>query len=138
MTRVLLLLVMIFLHIVDDYYLQGWLASAKQKSWWEKNAPDELYEYDYIMALFMHSFSWTFMVMIIPSLFALSRVINTGIDNINIVSGQIIFTFVVHLIMHIIVDNAKANLKKINLIQDQIIHLIQIITIWFYLVLIRL
>lgn len=138
MTKTLLLLVMIFLHIVDDYYLQGWLASAKQKSWWEQNAPDELYKYDYIMALFMHSFSWTFMVMIIPSLFALSRVINTGIDNINIVSGQIIFTFVVHLIMHIIVDNAKANLKKINLIQDQIIHLIQIITIWFYLVLIRL
>lgn len=138
MTKTLLLLVMIFLHIVDDYYLQGWLASAKQKSWWEQNAPDELYKYDYIMALFMHSFSWTFMVMIVPSLFALSRVINTGIDNINIVSGQIIFTFVVHLIMHIIVDNAKANLKKINLIQDQIIHLIQIITIWFYLVLIRL
>lgn len=138
MTKTLLLLVMIFLHIVDDYYLQGWLASAKQKSWWEKNALDELYEYDYIMALFMHGFSWTFMVMIIPSLFALSRVMNTGIDNINIVSGQIVLTFVVHLIMHIIVDNAKANLKKINLIQDQLIHLIQITTIWFYLVLIRL
>lgn len=138
MVKILLLLAMIFLHIVDDYYLQGWLASAKQKSWWEQNAPDELYKYDYIMALFMHSFSWTFIVMIIPSLFALSRVINTGIDNINIVSGQIILTFVVHLIMHIIVDNAKANLKKINLIQDQLIHLIQITTIWFYLVLIRL
>ena len=31
---------MIFCHIIDDYYLQGWLASAKQKIWWEKNAPD--------------------------------------------------------------------------------------------------
>ena len=32
MYKILLLLAMIFLHIVDDYYLQGWLASAKQKS----------------------------------------------------------------------------------------------------------
>ena len=52
MYKILLLLTMIFLHIVDDYYLQGWLASAKQKSYWEQNAPDELYKHDYIMALF--------------------------------------------------------------------------------------
>ena len=39
---------MIFCHIVDDYYLQGKLASMKQKSWWEKNAPDRLYKYDYL------------------------------------------------------------------------------------------
>lgn len=31
-----LLIFMIFAHLVDDYYLQGWLASAKQKKWWEK------------------------------------------------------------------------------------------------------
>ena len=59
-----ILILMLFAHIVDDYYLQGWLASAKQKKWWEKNAPDKLYKFDYIMALFMHSFSWTFMIMI--------------------------------------------------------------------------
>lgn len=54
--KILFLLGMIFCHIVDDYYLQGWLASAKQKEWWSKNAPNPLYKYDYIMALFMHSF----------------------------------------------------------------------------------
>ena len=43
----ILIFTMIFCHIVDDYYLQGWLASAKQKSWWETNAPDELYKNDY-------------------------------------------------------------------------------------------
>lgn len=32
------LLAMVFCHIVDDYYLQGWLASAKQRKWWEENA----------------------------------------------------------------------------------------------------
>lgn len=62
--KLFILLCMLFLHIVDDYYLQGWLASAKQKSWWEKNSPDKLYKHDYLIALFMHSFSWTFMIML--------------------------------------------------------------------------
>ena len=135
MGKVLLLLLMIFLHIVDDYYLQGWLASAKQKSWWKQNAPDELYRYDYIMALFMHSFSWSFMVMIVPSLYALSRV--SGAD-INTIALQIVLVFIFNLSMHMSTDHLKANLKKINLIQDQSVHLFQIFWTWIYLVSIRL
>ena len=50
--KIALLIFMIFAHIIDDYYLQGWLVSAKTKNWWEKNAPDKLYSKDYIMALF--------------------------------------------------------------------------------------
>lgn len=67
--KLIILVSIIFCHIVDDYYLQGWLASAKQKSWWEKNAPDKLYRYDYIVALFMHSFSWSFMIMLVPTVY---------------------------------------------------------------------
>ena len=67
--KLFLLLGMLFLHLVDDYYLQGWLASAKQKSWWKKNSPDKLYSHDYIMALCEHAFSWTFMIMLIPAVF---------------------------------------------------------------------
>ena len=133
MSKILLLLTMIFLHIVDDYYLQGWLAYAKQKSWWEKNAPDELYKRDYIMALFMHSFSWAFMIMIVPSLYALSRT-----TDISTVAFQIILVFIFNLLMHMGTDHSKANLKKINLVQDQLIHLFQIVWTWMYLVLIRL
>lgn len=66
--KIFILFTMIFCHIVDDYYLQGWLASAKQKSWWEKNAPEKLYKYDYLAALFMHSFSWSFMIMLPPTI----------------------------------------------------------------------
>lgn len=29
--HIFILFCMIFCHIIDDYYLQGWLASAKQK-----------------------------------------------------------------------------------------------------------
>ena len=45
-----LLLLMIFAHIVDDYYLQGILASMKQKSWWTKQEGyKSLYKNDYKM-----------------------------------------------------------------------------------------
>ena len=56
MNYILLLIGMLFFHIVDDYYLQGFLASAKQKSWWEKNNPNPLYKNDYIIALVEHAF----------------------------------------------------------------------------------
>ena len=116
---------MIFLHIVDDYYLQGWLASAKQKSYWEQNAPDELYKHDYIMALFMHSFSWAFMIMVVPSVYTLINTTNT-----NNASLVIALFFLINLCIHMVVDNSKANLKKINLVQDQLNHLAQILITW--------
>lgn len=125
MYRILLLLTMIFLHIVDDYYLQGWLASAKQKSYWGQNAPDELYKHDYIMALFMHSFSWAFMIMVVPSVYTLITTIN--IDNASL---AIVLVFLTNLCVHMVVDNSKANLKKINLVKDQLCHLVQILITW--------
>lgn len=129
MIKILLLFVMIFLHIVDDYYLQGWLASAKQKSYWEQNAPDKLYKHDYIMALFMHSFSWAFMIMLIPTVYTLITTVNIG--NASLAITLIFFT---NLCIHMVTDNAKANLKKINLVQDQLIHLTQITVTWISLV----
>lgn len=44
----MIFLTMIFLHIVDDYYLQGILAQMKQKKFWKEQAPDVKYKYDYI------------------------------------------------------------------------------------------
>ena len=131
MYKILLLLAMIFLHIVDDYYLQGWLASAKQKSWWEQNAPDELYKYDYIMVLFMHSFSWAFMIMIVPSVYALITTANVSTESL-----AIALVFLTNMGIHMAVDNAKANLKTINLVQDQLLHLVQISATWLSFVVI--
>lgn len=129
MIKILLLLTMIFLHIIDDYYLQGWLASAKQKSWWKNNAPDDLYKHDYIMALFMHSFSWTFMIMLVPTIYVLNIT-----SNINSATFGILAFFIINLIMHMITDDKKANRKEINLIQDQLVHLAQIIWTWTFMV----
>lgn len=114
-----LLLCMIFCHIVDDYYLQGWLASAKQKTWWEKNAPDEMYKNDYKTALLMHSFSWSFMIMLPLAIYCV--VVNHPIPAV---------WYPINMLIHYYVDDLKANKKKINLIQDQRIHIGQIVMTW--------
>ena len=123
MYKFFILLLMIFLHIVDDYYFQGWLASAKQKSYWKQNAPDKLYKYDYIVALIMHAFSWTFMIM-------LPIALNMGFN----INDDFVVFFICNAITHAIIDDAKANKKIINLIEDQSVHILQIIYTWFCLV----
>ena len=110
---------MIFCHIVDDYYLQGWLASAKQKAYWQQNAPFPLYKYDYIWALLVHSFSWSFVVMF-PIFYFLSFEI----------SSIVLITFIGNIILHALTDNLKANEFKINLWIDQLVHMCQIVTTW--------
>lgn len=115
MNTTFIILLMIFCHIVDDYYLQGWLASAKQRSYWVKNAPESLYKYDYVWALLMHSFSWSFMIML-PIAFL----------NGFAVTNVFLSVFIFNVVIHAFTDNMKANMKWINLWQDQIIHLVQI------------
>lgn len=115
MSNLFVILWMMFFHIVDDYYLQGWLASAKQKSYWKETAPDEKYKHDYIWALIMHSFSWAFMIML-P--IAYVQQFNIGFE--------FLILFVVNVVIHAFTDNAKANWKLINLWQDQLVHLLQI------------
>lgn len=108
---------MIFCHIVDDYYLQGILASMKQKGWWQKQESYcDKYKHDYKVALLMHAFSWAFMIML-PLLIAYSFKFHWLVSII----------FGVNVLVHAIVDNLKANKKKINLVIDQTIHIVQII-----------
>jgi hypothetical protein len=118
---IVLFMSMIFCHIVDDYYLQGCLANMKSKNWWEKNYPDKKYKNDFIIALFEHAFSWAFSIHI-P---ILVYVFYKGISINTIIY---ILSMVFNIIIHMIVDNTKANLLKINLTQDQCIHFIQIVT----------
>lgn len=117
MNNIFIVLMMVFCHIVDDYFLQGILASLKQKEWWKKQEQyKDLYKYDYIVALLMHSFSWTFMIMLPIAL----------INSFEI-GAIFLIVFVLNVITHAIVDDLKANKFKINLIIDQTIHLIQIV-----------
>lgn len=124
MIKFILLLSMVFFHIIDDYRLQGILASMKQKEWWEKNYPEEIYKYDYIPALLEHAFSWTFMIHI--PVFVYSFLFGMNMPLI-----CMIFYFLITWFIHTIIDNAKANQKSINLCIDQTIHICQILMLWF-------
>ena len=116
MNKLFTVLLMIFFHVIADYNLQGWLASAKQKSYWEKNYPEPMYQHDYISALRMHSFSWSFMIMLpIAILWKFN------------VTPPFCVMLLVNLVIHMVIDDLKANKKFINLWQDQFIHMLQII-----------
>ena len=108
-------LAMVYMHIIDDYVLQGILAQMKCKSWWDKNVPDPMYANDCRTALCMHSLSWAFSIMLPIAVYYHFEL-----------NGMFITMFFVNAIIHWIVDNLKANKKAINLYQDQMIHLIQI------------
>lgn len=115
---------MIFAHIVDDYYLQGILASLKQKTWWEnQKSYKPMYKYDYIVALIMHAFSWSFMISLPILYLGFTEWISIAI--------------ILNTIIHGIVDDLKANKRNINLIVDQSIHIVQIIITWILFVVIK-
>ena len=117
--KILILFAMIFCHIGDDYYLQGILASMKQKDWWRKQESyNENYKHDYIIALIMHAFSWAFMIVL--------PLILVGTNQY-----AIVVSIAINTIIHAVVDDLKANKKKINLIHDQTIHITQIFLTWF-------
>jgi len=123
--RAIILLCMVFCHIVDDYYLQGILASMKQRNWWKTNAPDDMYKHDYIVALIMHSFSWAFMIMLPIGVYLFA---NGMLMQNNII--MYICWILGNSVIHAVIDHLKANKKVINLVQDQSYHMIQIFLVW--------
>ena len=117
MNSIFVICLMLFMHVLDDYVLQApCLCNLKQKSFWEKTAPDKLYKHDYIVALLMHAFSWSFMIML-P--IAIQRAFIVNID--------FVIMLCVNTIFHALIDDLKANKYKINLCTDQSYHMVQII-----------
>lgn len=135
--KLMFLVVMIFMHIVDDYYLQGKLAELKQKLWWENqranweqhvpNGNYDKYKYDYIVALICHGFSWSVMVHIPMTVYFYL------IGELSIASYGLVGSTIAHAIIHSIIDDLKANKFKINLIEDQFLHMLQI---WYMFIMI--
>lgn len=123
MSKIFVLLWMVFNHVFDDYHLQGILANMKQKSWWQENAPDKMYECDYLVALLMHSISWAFLIMLpiaVQKGFAVDSIFG------------IVFSF--NMMIHAIVDHLKANKRLINLAADQGFHIVQIVVTYLMFV----
>ena len=116
-----ILILMLLGHLVSDYTLQGWLADGKQKKWWQKLVPNgELprkYKYDYIAALVCHALYWS--IFICAPFYA---------------SAYFLWAILANTVVHAIVDDLKANRGVLNLIQDQLLHLIQILVTFFILI----
>ena len=114
------LFLMMLFHIIDDFVFQPvCLSKLKQKSWWEKNIPEEdieKYKDDYKTALAMHSLSWA--IMITLPWFIIASEIAIGLS------------VLINMIIHYNIDDLKANQRKINLQTDQNIHLMQILITW--------
>ncbi len=121
MTMLILFLIMVFLHCIMDYTLQGdFIANAKQKKWWtEHKSYKEKYKYDYIAILIVHGFMWSFGIHIPMIIIELCNLVT-----INEVS--IFLSIIFNGIIHSWIDDCKANKMYINLIEDQVIHIIQI------------
>ena len=103
----------VLLHLIADYNLQGILADMKQVVWWRKQTSDKKYEHDWRAALMCHAFMWS-IVTFFPLMFTVNSYVFSAIIIIN--AG-----------IHACIDMMKANLRWINLIDDQIYHLVQII-----------
>ena len=111
---------MILLHILDDFVLQkATLSNLKQREWWEREIGTKeygmplMYKNDYKMALGIHALSWSIMIHLPLFIFDFEWY-------------WLFISVTSNWCIHFIVDDHKANLKTINLVQDQLIHLGQI------------
>jgi len=124
--RLLILFIMIFCHLIDDYKLQGILANMKQRQWWKENADKYLYRNDYKMALIEHAFSWSFMI-------TLPFLVISFVQNNSFLMILLVISYFINTAIHAFIDNLKANKYVINLVEDQFAHLVQIICTWIIL-----
>lgn len=114
-----LILLTILAHLVADFTLQGWFCNGKQELWWKTECERYgvgFYKYrnDYLMALFLHSLYWSIAILI-PAMFIYNMP--------NEIIASLLFY---NIIVHVITDHLKANRMVLNLVEDQILHFIQI------------
>ena len=115
--------IMLFMHTIADFVLQTTcLSDLKQiKKWneftkdmFDEDVEETMYRNDYVAALLIHSFMWAFMTFV-PLLLI----------------GQnywlLILIIVVNSIIHLLIDNIKANFYLISLCKDQCWHINQIL-----------
>lgn len=110
------ILIMLLLHHLADYTLQGWLANGKQKSWWAEafgGTTPAKYRNDYKCALLCHSMYWALVVFAPIWLYAPNEVA------LAVIGGN--------AMVHYVVDDAKANERAIGLWADQVLHWLQIV-----------
>lgn len=123
----MLFLLMILLHIIDDFVLQPvCLSKLKQKSFWtnDPQGSRDLYRNDYKAALLIHGLSWSVMIHLPLIVMQLMHEYTCG-------QFYICCSVFVQALMHAVIDNFKANQHSLSLIGDQLIHLGQLCLVFF-------
>jgi len=139
---IITLLMMVLMHIIEDFHLQGKMGEMKQKMWWEAQSWEsvqdldflndklethrrnlEKYGRDYIPVLLLHGFEWS---MFIHAPILAARVIADGWIFSDVFLVIFTASVLVNAAVHSIVDHLKANRLSINLIVDQTIHMLQV------------
>ena len=133
--KVFIFIIMILLHILEDFHLQGILANMKQKSWWQSECnklgikyESSKYKHDYIISLYIHALENSIFI-------TLPLIIDGFIATLTINPNNCLFigwVFIIfaNTVVHAFIDNFKCNNKGINLITDQLLHFIFIILLF--------
>ena len=116
-------LIALVMHIIADYMLQtDLMAKAKQRKWWKDNYPDPMYRFDWFIILALHSFEWSFCVML-PAV--VCKIMQCGHSTDLVALTLVLLGF--NTMIHMFVDNLKANKLAISLLEDQAWHFAQIV-----------
>ena len=136
--KIFILFLMLLMHYIEDFHLQGCLANLKQKKWWEKQMSNNdiyshyvleysIYKNDYKMSLFAHSIENALFVMLPLIVDMLILEFTHCLQNTWIL---FIPSTILICVSHYLIDDSKANEMKINLVQDQLYHLCVILLIF--------
>ena len=136
--KIFILFLMLLMHYIEDFHLQGCLANLKQKKWWQEQMSSNdmhshyvlehsIYKNDYKMSLFVHAIENALFVM-------LPLIVDILISEFTHCLWNTWILFIPSTILicvsHYLIDDSKANKMKINLVQDQLYHLCVILLIF--------
>lgn len=122
---------MLLMHVIADFNLQGWLATSKQKKWWHDNYPGKMYANDWKACILAHGFMWSMMVMLPLFWYVLFYVDGVTEAQREYFSTTLFVVMLINSIIHAFIDHFKCNKMSTNLIMDQSLHIIQILVTWY-------
>lgn len=126
-----IIVITLVLHFISDFNLQigAKLHEMKQKAWWKEqlgknpSLDPRPYRYDWICALLIHSFVWS-AITFAPILWVVESVVGIAI------------CLLANTAVHAWIDHAKANEYALSLVEDQVLHFMQIaMTLWAWMAL---
>ncbi len=99
----ILLSIMLFMHIIAEYFPLNTLKKLCDKIWWTANYPNKLSQNEWYIAIFIYSYFWAFMIQI-PVLYQLWGIITV----------KFVLILICNTIIRAVVKNFEINTEKIG------------------------